>query len=111
MRALLAETVGPDAIGSLSALIAGPSPASTGIHHADRRSGCNDLTVTDDQIEGGEADAVTRNAGQRDFTAATVVPSDFFDQLLEDLDEDAEVATALASAVERVRRAPRVTGG
>jgi hypothetical protein len=50
-----------------------------------------------------------RTAGatrHRRFSDETVVPSDFFDQLLEDLDEDAEVAPALTRAAERVRRSP-----
>jgi hypothetical protein len=84
--------------------------ASTGIHHASRSSGREDLTVTDDQTEGGEVEAVTRRAGKRHVAAATLVPSDLFDKLLDDLDEDAEVAPALARAVDRVRRAPGITG-
>lgn len=65
--------------------------------------------MTHDQIQGGEAHPETPNAGQRPFTAETAVPSDFFDRLLEDLDQDAVVAPALASAVERSRSAPRIT--
>ena len=53
----------------------------------------------------GEVYGVSRQAAHRRFSDETVVPSDFFDQLLEDLDEDVEVAPALATAAERVRRA------
>ena len=67
--------------------------------------------MTGDQIEGGEAHAVTWNAGQRDCAATTVVSSDFFDELLDDLDEDADVAPALARAVLRVRRGPGMARG
>ena len=65
--------------------------------------------MTGDQIEGGEAHAVTWNAEQQDCAATTLVPSDFFDKLLDDLDEDADVAPALARAIERVRGAPGIT--
>jgi len=65
--------------------------------------------VTGDQIQGGEVEAVTRRAGQRPFATETVVPSDFFDKLLDDLDEDAVVAPALARGVERSRSTPRIT--
>ena len=52
----------------------------------------------------GEVYGVSRQAAHRRFSDETVVPSDFFDQLLEDLDEDVEVAPALTRAAERVRR-------
>ncbi len=64
--------------------------------------------VTDDRIQTGETDEVAGQAGQRPFIAETAVPSDFFDRLLEDLDEDAVVAPALSRAVERSRSAPRI---
>ena len=53
----------------------------------------------------GEVYGVSRQAAHRRFSDETVVPSDFFDQLLEDLDEDREVVPALAKAAERIRRA------
>lgn len=53
----------------------------------------------------GEVYGVSRQAAHRRFSDETVVPSDFFDQLLEDLDEDLEPAPSLAKAAERVRRA------
>ncbi len=53
----------------------------------------------------GEVYGVSRQAAHRRFSDETVVPSEFFDQLLEDLAEDVEVAPALATAAERVRRA------
>lgn len=65
--------------------------------------------MTDDRSETGEPGEGAWQAGQRSFTAETVVPSDFFDRLLEDLDEDAVVAPALARAVDRSRGAPRIT--
>lgn len=55
----------------------------------------------------GEVYGVSRQAAHRRFSDETVVPSDFFDQLLGDLDEDAEVAPALTRAAERVRRSTR----
>lgn len=65
--------------------------------------------MTGDQIQGGEVEAETRRAGKRHGAEATLVPSDFFDRLLDDVDEDADVAPALARAIERVRRAPGIT--
>lgn len=65
--------------------------------------------MTDDRSKTGEPDEVAGRVGQRPFTAETAVPSDFFDRLLEDLDEDAAVAPALARAVDRSRSAPRIT--
>jgi hypothetical protein len=55
----------------------------------------------------GEIYGVSRQAAHRRFSDETVVPSDFFDQLLEDLDQDLEVAPNLAKAAERARRAKR----
>ena len=53
----------------------------------------------------GDVYGVSRQAAHRRFSDETVVPSDFFDQLLEDLNDDLEVAPNLAKAAERVRRA------
>lgn len=55
----------------------------------------------------GEVYGVSRQAAHRRFSDQTLVPSDFFDQLLEDLDDDADVAPALARAAERLQRAKR----
>ena len=55
----------------------------------------------------GEIYGVSRQAAHRRFSDETIVPSDFFDQLLEDLDEDLQVAPNLAKAAERARRAKR----
>lgn len=52
----------------------------------------------------GEIYGVSRQAAHRRFSDETVVPSDFFDQLLEDLDEDTEAVPALAKAAKRIRR-------
>jgi hypothetical protein len=65
--------------------------------------------MTDDRSETGEPGEGAWRARKRSFTTETVVPSDFFDRLLEDLDEDAVVAPALARAVDRSRSAPRIT--
>lgn len=65
--------------------------------------------MTGDQIQGGEVETETQRAGKRHVAKGTLVPSDFFDKLLDDLAEDAEVAPALARAIERVRRAPGIT--
>lgn len=65
--------------------------------------------MKNDRSKTGEPDDGAGRAGQRPFTTETVVPSDFFDRLLEDLDQDAVVAPALASAVERSRSTPRIT--
>lgn len=52
----------------------------------------------------GEVYGVSRQAAHRRFSDETVVPSDFFDQLLEDLDEDGEVIPTLARAAKGARR-------
>ncbi|MDP8976046.1 MAG: hypothetical protein M3N28_06745 [Actinomycetota bacterium] len=46
---------------------------------------------------------VSRQAAHRRFSDETVVPSDYFDTLLGDLDEGAEVVPALARAAKRSR--------
>lgn len=53
----------------------------------------------------GEIYGVSRQAAHRRFSDETVVPSDFFDRLLEDLDEQGEVVPPLERAAKRVRRA------
>lgn len=53
----------------------------------------------------GEVYGVSRQAAHRRFSDETVVPSDFFDHLLEDLDEDRDIAPTLARAAKRVQRA------
>lgn len=65
--------------------------------------------MTDDRSKTGEPDEVVGRVGQRPFTTETAVPSGFFDPLLEDLDEDAVVAPALARAVDRSRSAAKIT--
>lgn len=50
---------------------------------------------------------VSRQAVHRRFSDETVVPSDFFDELLKDLDEKAEVVPALAQAAKRRQPAPQ----
>ncbi|MGF1667404.1 MAG: hypothetical protein ACFCVC_14170 [Acidimicrobiia bacterium] len=52
----------------------------------------------------GEIYGVSRQAVHRRFSDETVVPSDFFDQLLQDVDDDAEAVPTLARAAKRVRR-------
>lgn len=52
----------------------------------------------------GEVYGVSRQAAHRRFSDQTVVPSDFFNQLLADLGEDREVVPALAKSAERIRR-------
>jgi hypothetical protein len=52
----------------------------------------------------GEIYGVSRQAVHRRFSDETVVPSDFFDQLLQDVDDDAEAVPTLASAAKRARR-------
>jgi hypothetical protein len=47
---------------------------------------------------------LSRQAANRRFSDETVVPSDFFDQLLQDVDDDAEAVPTLASAAKRARR-------
>lgn len=41
--------------------------------------------------------------------SSTTVPSDYFDQLLAALDEEAEPSPRLAAAAKRARRRPRIT--
>lgn len=55
----------------------------------------------------GEVYGVSRQAAHQRFSDKTVVPSDFLDHLLDDLEEDAEAAPALTRAAERVRRSTR----
>jgi hypothetical protein len=52
----------------------------------------------------GHIYGVSRQAVHRKFASETVVPADFFDDLLEDLDSDPEVAPALARAAQRAQR-------
>lgn len=52
----------------------------------------------------GEVYGISRQAAHRRFSDQTVVPPDYFVQLLEDLDEDREVNSALSRAASRVRR-------
>lgn len=48
---------------------------------------------------------VSRQAAHRRFSDATVVPADYFDELLKDLDDKPEVVPALAQAATRLERA------
>jgi hypothetical protein len=48
---------------------------------------------------------VSRQAAHRRFSDETVVPADYFDALLTELDAEGEVVPALAQAAERARRA------
>lgn len=52
----------------------------------------------------GQVYGISRQAAHRRFSHQTLVPPDYFDQLLEDLDEDREVNSALSRATDRVRR-------
>ena len=47
---------------------------------------------------------VSRQAAHRRFSDVTVVPADYFDGLLKELDDDGEVVPALAHAAKRTRR-------
>lgn len=48
---------------------------------------------------------VSRQAAHRRFSDETVVPADYFDALLEELDEEGEVVPTLAQAAKRARQA------
>jgi hypothetical protein len=50
----------------------------------------------------GAVYGVSRQAVHRKFSEATVVPSDFFNELLEDLDREPETVPALAKIAKRV---------
>jgi hypothetical protein len=52
----------------------------------------------------GSVYGVSRQAAHRRFSDETVVPPDYFDALLEELDAEPEVAPALTQAARRVRR-------
>jgi hypothetical protein len=53
----------------------------------------------------GSVYGVSRQAAHRRFSDETVVPADYFDALLKELDADGEVVAALARAADRARRA------
>jgi len=53
----------------------------------------------------GAVYGVSRQAVHRKFSHETVVPSDFFDSLLSELDSEPEVVPALAQAAKRARHA------
>jgi hypothetical protein len=53
----------------------------------------------------GSVYGVSRQAAHRRFSDETVVPADYFDELLKELDERAEVVPTLAQAAKRTRRA------
>ena len=53
----------------------------------------------------GAVYGVSRQAAHRRFADETVVPSDYFDALLKDLDTEAEVVPTLAQAAKRARHA------
>lgn len=48
---------------------------------------------------------VSRQAAHRKFSDETVVPADYFDALLKELDEEGDVVPALAQAAKRARHA------
>lgn len=53
----------------------------------------------------GSVYGVSRQAAHRRFSDETVVPPDYFDGLLKELDEEGEVVPTLAQAAKRSRRA------
>lgn len=53
----------------------------------------------------GDIYGVSRQAAHRRFSDDTIVPADFFDQLLHELDHDSDVVPTLARAADRIRRA------
>ena len=53
----------------------------------------------------GSVYGVSRQAAHRRFSDETVVPADYFDRLLKELDDEVEVVPALAQAAKRSRRA------
>jgi hypothetical protein len=57
----------------------------------------------------GEVYGVSRQAAHRRFSDDTVVPADFFDALLNELDEPAEVVPTLARAAQRSQHAAAAT--
>jgi hypothetical protein len=57
----------------------------------------------------GAVYGVSRQAAHRRFSDETIVPTDYFDALVQDLEAEAEIVPALAQAGKRARRgtAPR----
>lgn len=78
---------------------------ATGIQALERR------VLLDAQASGmtwaeiGSVYGVSRQAAHRRFSDETVVPADYFDALLRELDQDAEVVPTLAQAAKRARHA------
>ena len=52
----------------------------------------------------GEEYGVSRQAAHQRFSDETVVPADYFDRLLEDLNEPPETVPALAAGAKQLRR-------
>ncbi len=100
---------------NISDLLDSPDPKTRvrAIHHL--AAGINTLerqVLADAQASGltwaqiGEVYGVTRQAAHRRFSDETVVPTDYFEQLLEDLDTDGAIVPTLARAAQRARRTP-----
>ena len=102
---------------NISDLLDSPDPKTRvrAIHHL--AAGINTLerqVLADAQASGlswaqiGEVYGVTRQAAHRRFSDETVVPDDYFEQLLEDLDADGEIVPTLARAAHRAHRRTNV---
>lgn len=78
---------------------------ATGVQALERRVLLDAQAAGMTWAEIGSVYGVSRQAAHRRFSDETVVPADYFDALLKELDEDAEVVPALAQAAKRARHA------
>ena len=91
-----------------------PRDRGRAVHHLATGAGLLERQVLHDaQASGmtwaeiGRIYGVSRQAVHRKFASDTVVPADFFDGLMKELDADPEVVPALARAAHRTQQATK----
>lgn len=98
VRDLLASPSARDRVRAVRHLAAGVEILERRILHDAQTSGMTWAEI-------GSVYGVSRQAAHRRFADETVVPADYFDALVKELEEQAEVVPALAQAAKRVRQA------